>query len=47
MVKPAVAYVVLNRKKSVSCDNIKAVVTHPGQFEPWTHEAAGDRDTFF
>ena len=35
--KIAVAYVVLNRKKSGRWgDNIKAVVTHPGQFEPWT-----------
>ena len=34
--KIAVAYVVLNRKKSGRWgDNIKAVVTHPGQFEPW------------
>jgi spore germination cell wall hydrolase CwlJ-like protein len=34
--KVAVAYVVLNRKKSGRWgDNIKAVVTHPGQFEPW------------
>jgi spore germination cell wall hydrolase CwlJ-like protein len=32
----AVAYVVLNRKNSGRWgDNIKAVVTHPGQFEPW------------
>ena len=32
----AVAYVVLNRKKSGRWgDNIRAVVTHPGQFEPW------------
>jgi spore germination cell wall hydrolase CwlJ-like protein len=31
-----VAYVVLNRKKSGRWgDNIKAVVTSPGQFEPW------------
>ena len=37
MAKIAVAYVVLNRKKSgMWGDNIKAVVTHPGQFEPWT-----------
>ena len=37
MAKVAVAYVVLNRKKSGRWgDNIKAVVTHPGQFEPWT-----------
>jgi hypothetical protein len=37
MAKIAVAYVVLNRKKSGRWgDNIKAVVTHPGQFEPWT-----------
>ena len=36
MAKIAVAYVVLNRKKSGRWgDNIKAVVTHPGQFEPW------------
>jgi N-acetylmuramoyl-L-alanine amidase len=29
--------VVLNRKKRGRWgDNIKAVVTHPGQFEPWT-----------
>src|SRR5207344_3420325 len=35
--KIAVAYVVLNRKKSGRWgDNIKAVVTEPGQFEPWT-----------
>src|SRR5262245_10520526 len=34
--KVAVAYVVLNRRKSGRWgDNIKAVVTHPGQFEPW------------
>lgn len=34
--KVAVAYVVLNRKKSGRWgDNIKAVVTSPGQFEPW------------
>jgi N-acetylmuramoyl-L-alanine amidase len=34
--KVAVAYVVLNRKKSGRWgDNIKAVVTHPDQFEPW------------
>jgi spore germination cell wall hydrolase CwlJ-like protein len=34
--KVAVAYVVLNRKKSGRWgDSIKAVVTHPGQFEPW------------
>ena len=34
--KVAVAYVVLNRKKSGKWgDNIKAVVTSPGQFEPW------------
>jgi spore germination cell wall hydrolase CwlJ-like protein len=37
MAKIAVAYVVLNRKKSGKWgDNIKAVVTQPGQFEPWT-----------
>ena len=37
MAKIAVAYVVLNRKKSGRWgDTIKAVVTHPGQFEPWT-----------
>ena len=37
MAKIAVAYVVLNRKKSGRWgDNIKAVVTYPGQFEPWT-----------
>jgi spore germination cell wall hydrolase CwlJ-like protein len=37
MAKVAVAYVVLNRKKSGRWgDNIKAVVTAPGQFEPWT-----------
>ena len=34
--KVAVAFVVLNRRKSGKWgDNIKAVVTHPGQFEPW------------
>jgi spore germination cell wall hydrolase CwlJ-like protein len=34
--KIAVAYAVLNRKKSPKWgDNIKAVVTQPGQFEPW------------
>jgi len=34
--KVAVAYVVLNRKKSGRWgDSIKAVVTCPGQFEPW------------
>jgi spore germination cell wall hydrolase CwlJ-like protein len=34
--KVAVAHVILNRKKSGRWgDNIKAVVTHPGQFEPW------------
>ena len=34
--KVAVAYVVLNRKKSGRWgDNVRAVVTHPGQFEPW------------
>jgi spore germination cell wall hydrolase CwlJ-like protein len=34
--KIAVAYVVLNRKKSGRWgDNIKAVVTSPRQFEPW------------
>ena len=34
--KVAVAHVVLNRKKSGRWgDNIKAVVTSPGQFEPW------------
>jgi Cell Wall Hydrolase len=34
--KIAVAYVILNRKKSGRWgDNIKAVVTQPGQFEPW------------
>jgi spore germination cell wall hydrolase CwlJ-like protein len=34
--KAAVAYVVLNRKKGgIWGDSIKAVVTHPGQFEPW------------
>jgi len=34
--KVAVAYVVLNRKKSGRWgDTIKAVVTHPEQFEPW------------
>jgi N-acetylmuramoyl-L-alanine amidase len=34
--KVAVAYVILNRKKSGRWgDNIQAVVTHPGQFEPW------------
>jgi spore germination cell wall hydrolase CwlJ-like protein len=34
--KVAVAYVVLNRKKGGRWgDSIKAVVTHPGQFEPW------------
>jgi len=37
MAKIAVGYVVLNRKKSGRWgDNIKAVVTQPGQFEPWT-----------
>jgi hypothetical protein len=37
MAKIAVAYVVLNRKKSGRWgDIIKAVVTHTGQFEPWT-----------
>jgi spore germination cell wall hydrolase CwlJ-like protein len=35
--KIAVAYVILNRKKSGRWgDTIKAVVTHTGQFEPWT-----------
>ena len=35
--KIAVAYVVLNRKKSGKWgDSIKAVVTATGQFEPWT-----------
>src|SRR5262249_40878981 len=35
--KIAVAYVVLNRTKSGRWgDNIKAVVTQLGQFEPWT-----------
>jgi conjugal transfer mating pair stabilization protein TraG len=34
--KAAVAYVVVNRRKNGRWgDNIKAVVTHPGQFEPW------------
>ena len=34
--KIAVGYVILNRKKSGRWgDNIKDVVTHPGQFEPW------------
>ena len=34
--KVAVAYVVLNRKRGgIWGDSIKAVVTHPGQFEPW------------
>ena len=34
--KAAVAHVILNRKKSGRWgDNIKDVVTHPGQFEPW------------
>ena len=34
--KVAVAYVVLNRKRRGRWgDNIKAVVTSPGQFEPW------------
>lgn len=34
--KVAVAYVVVNRKKSGRWgDSIKAVVTYPGQFEPW------------
>ena len=34
--KVAVAYVVLNRKKTGRWGgNIKAVVTSPGQFEPW------------
>ena len=34
--KVAVAYVVLNRKKSGRWgENIRAVVTSPGQFEPW------------
>jgi spore germination cell wall hydrolase CwlJ-like protein len=37
MAQIAVAHVVLNQKKSGRWgDNIKAVVTHPGQFEPWT-----------
>ena len=37
MAKIAVAYVVLNRKKSGRWgDSIRSVVTHPGQFEPWT-----------
>jgi spore germination cell wall hydrolase CwlJ-like protein len=37
MAKIAVAYVILNRKKSGRWgDTIKAVVTHTGQFEPWT-----------
>ena len=37
MAQIAVAYVILNRKKSGRWgDNIKAVVTNPGQFEPWT-----------
>jgi len=37
MAKIAVAYVVLNRKRSGRWgDTIKAVVTHTGQFEPWT-----------
>lgn len=36
MAKIAVAYVILNRKKSGRWgDNIKSVVTQPGQFEPW------------
>src|SRR5262245_39983883 len=36
MAKIAVAYVILNRKKIGRWGaNIKAVVTHPGQFEPW------------
>jgi spore germination cell wall hydrolase CwlJ-like protein len=35
MAKIAVAYVVLNRKKSGRWgDDIKTVVTQPGQFEP-------------
>src|SRR6516225_3135480 len=35
--KIAVAYVVLNRKKSGKWgDSIKTVVTQPGQFEPWS-----------
>jgi len=34
--KAAVAYVILNRKRSGRWgDNIKDVVTHPWQFEPW------------
>ena len=34
--KAAVAYVILNRKMSGRWgDNIKDVVTHPWQFEPW------------
>jgi N-acetylmuramoyl-L-alanine amidase len=34
--KVAVAHVILNRKKSgIWGDNIKDVVTHPWQFEPW------------
>ena len=38
--KIAVAYVVLNRKKSGKWgDNIKAVVTSPYQFEPWMAQA--------
>jgi spore germination cell wall hydrolase CwlJ-like protein len=37
MAKIAVAYVVLNRKRSGRWgDKIRDVVTHPGQFEPWT-----------
>jgi spore germination cell wall hydrolase CwlJ-like protein len=37
MAKIAVAYVVLNRKKSGRWgETIKTVVTNPGQFEPWT-----------
>jgi spore germination cell wall hydrolase CwlJ-like protein len=37
MAKIAVAYIVLNRKKSGRWgDDIKTVVTQPGQFEPWT-----------
>ena len=45
--KVAVAYVVLNRKRRGRWgDNIKAVVTSPGQFEPWMTRRREDRGTF-
>ena len=48
MAKIAVAYVVLNRKKSGRWgDNIKAVVTSSRPVRAMGDEAAGDRDTFF